>query len=143
LIASQALRCPNEIFLAAAQVCAASVTEEDLAVHRIYPALEKIYDISFRIAEAVAEFIFNAALTTVVCPRTSVPVLVECFTVAKAEGYQGADRVLSICACLSLLRACALQLPEALGTDAPQEMLGIYNKSHKIKGLFQQRLEKS
>jgi hypothetical protein len=66
LIASQALRCPNEVFLAAAQICAGEVTEEDLAVNRIYPTQEKIHDISFKIAVHVAEFIFKSTLSAMV-----------------------------------------------------------------------------
>ncbi|MHC1745466.1 MAG: NAD-dependent malic enzyme [Syntrophobacteraceae bacterium] len=61
-IASAAWHIPDDLFLAAARVVARQVTEEDLAEGRIYPPLRKIREVSFSIAVAVAEAVFDQKL---------------------------------------------------------------------------------
>ncbi len=61
-IASGAWHIPDDLFLTAARVVAQQVTEADLAEGRIYPPLRKIRDVSFAIAVAVAEAVFDQKL---------------------------------------------------------------------------------
>ncbi len=55
VIASESSRVTNEMFLAAARALAGLVSEEDLALGRVYPALTRIREVSAAIALAVAE----------------------------------------------------------------------------------------
>ena len=50
------------MFLTAARTLAAQVTEEDLALGRIFPALPRIRDVSVQIAVAVAEEAYGVGL---------------------------------------------------------------------------------
>jgi malate dehydrogenase (oxaloacetate-decarboxylating)(NADP+) len=52
------------MFLAAARALAQEVTDEDLALGRIYPPLTKIRDVSAFIAVAVAKVAYNEGLAT-------------------------------------------------------------------------------
>jgi malate dehydrogenase (oxaloacetate-decarboxylating)(NADP+) len=58
VLASQSSRVTNEMFLVAAQALAGMVTEDDLALGRVYPALDRIREVSATIALAVAENAF-------------------------------------------------------------------------------------
>ena len=58
VIASQSSRVTNEMFLVAARALASLVTEDDLAIGRVYPALTRIREVSTAIAIAVAETAF-------------------------------------------------------------------------------------
>jgi malate dehydrogenase (oxaloacetate-decarboxylating)(NADP+) len=59
-----ARRVTDGMFLAAAKALAMQVTEEDLALGRIYPALTRIRDVSAYIAAAVAQIAYNENLAT-------------------------------------------------------------------------------
>jgi malate dehydrogenase (oxaloacetate-decarboxylating)(NADP+) len=61
-VASQASRVTNEMFFVAAKVLASLVTNEDLAIGRIYPDLARIREVSTAIAVAVADVAFNRGL---------------------------------------------------------------------------------
>ena len=63
-IVSGASRITDEMFLAAARVLAEQVTEDDLRVGRLFPALRKIREISAHIAEAVADLAWRQGLAT-------------------------------------------------------------------------------
>ena len=52
----------DEMFAAAARTLADTVSDEDLRLGRIYPALERIRDVSARIAVAVAETAYERGL---------------------------------------------------------------------------------
>ena len=58
VLASQSSRVTNEMFLVAARALAGLVTEEDLALGRVYPALDRIREVSATIALDVAENAF-------------------------------------------------------------------------------------
>ncbi len=55
IVASRSSRVTNEMFLVAARALARLVTEEDLALGRVYPALTRIREVSAAIALGVAE----------------------------------------------------------------------------------------
>lgn len=55
IVTSQSSRVTNEMFLVAARALAGLVTEEDLALGRVYPALTRIREVSAAIALGVAE----------------------------------------------------------------------------------------
>jgi malate dehydrogenase (oxaloacetate-decarboxylating)(NADP+) len=59
VLASKSKFVTREMFLAAARTLAGEVTEEDLAMGRIYPALTKIRRVSAAIALAVAEVAYS------------------------------------------------------------------------------------
>jgi len=59
VLASRSKFVTNEMFLAAARTLATLVSEEDLALGRVYPPLTKIREVSAAIAEAVAEIAYN------------------------------------------------------------------------------------
>ncbi|MBX3081916.1 MAG: NAD-dependent malic enzyme [Anaerolineae bacterium] len=63
LIASNATRVPEEMFLVAAQTLAKEVAQEDLDLGRIYPPLNRVRDVSAKIAEAVANIAYRDGLT--------------------------------------------------------------------------------
>ena len=59
-----AKRVTDSMFLAAAKALALQVTEEDLALGRVYPPLTKIRDVSAFIAAAVAQIAYDENLAT-------------------------------------------------------------------------------
>ena len=59
-----ARRVTDSMFLAAAKALAMQVTEEDLALGRVYPPLTKIRDVSAFIAAAVAQIAYDEGLAT-------------------------------------------------------------------------------
>jgi malate dehydrogenase (oxaloacetate-decarboxylating)(NADP+) len=62
VIAAAATRVTDEMFYVAARTLAEEVSEDDLAVGRIYPPLRHIRDVSAKIAAAVAEVAFERGL---------------------------------------------------------------------------------
>lgn len=62
VIASAARRVPDRMFMVAAKSLAQQVTEEDLALGRVYPPLSKIRAVSANIAAAVAEVAYDEGL---------------------------------------------------------------------------------
>ncbi len=67
-LAFGARRVTDAMFLAAAHVVASEVTDADLAVGRVYPALTRIREVSAKIAVAVGEVAYAAGLATVPRP---------------------------------------------------------------------------
>ncbi len=69
VIASQATRVTDEMFLAAAESLADQVTEQDLHLGRVYPALSNIREVSAQVAAAVARVAYDRNLTEREPPR--------------------------------------------------------------------------
>jgi malate dehydrogenase (oxaloacetate-decarboxylating)(NADP+) len=61
-VASQATRVTDEMFLAAARVLAAQVSQEDLDLGRVYPSLARIREVSALIAAEVAAIAYREGL---------------------------------------------------------------------------------
>ena len=72
VIISGAIRVPDEMFLASAKALAGLVTEDDLALDRVYPALDRIREVSAYIAAAVAQVAYDRGLATVPQPTDLV-----------------------------------------------------------------------
>ncbi len=68
VILSGAIRIPDEMFLASAKALAELVTEDDLAMGRVYPGLERIREVSAYIAAATAQVAYDRGLATVPRP---------------------------------------------------------------------------
>jgi malate dehydrogenase (oxaloacetate-decarboxylating)(NADP+) len=64
VLASGSRRITNETFLAAARALAGEVSESDLAAGRVYPSLNRIREVSARIAFAVADLAYRRGLAT-------------------------------------------------------------------------------
>ena len=62
VLASGSRRITNETFLAAARALAGEVSESDLAAGRVYPSLNRIREVSARIAFAVADLAYRRGL---------------------------------------------------------------------------------
>lgn len=69
VVASGARHVTDEMFLAAAKTLASLVTEEDLAIGRVYPGLDRIREVSAAIGTAVAEVATKRGLATVTPPE--------------------------------------------------------------------------
>jgi len=69
VIASESTRVTDEMFSVAAKTLASLVTEEDLAMGRVYPDLQRIREVSAKIAVAVAEVVYARKLTSMPHPR--------------------------------------------------------------------------
>ena len=69
VIASESTRVTDEMFFVAAKTLASLVTEDDLAMGRVYPDLQRIREVSVDIAVAVAEVVFARKLTSMPRPR--------------------------------------------------------------------------
>ncbi len=65
VIASHSTRVTREMFYEAANALAGTVTTDDLAKGRVFPGLDRVREVSARIAAAVAHVAFNAGLATV------------------------------------------------------------------------------
>jgi len=63
VITSEATRITEEMFFVAAKTLAGMVTEEEYAMGRIYPRLDRIREVSVAIGVAVAEVAFRRGLT--------------------------------------------------------------------------------
>ena len=63
-IACGARQVTDEMFAAAARTLAGLVTEQDLAIGRVYPALSRIREVSLRIATAVSEVAYAHGLAS-------------------------------------------------------------------------------
>ena len=81
VIISGAIRVPDEMFSASAKALAAQVTENDLALGRVYPALDRIREVSAYIAAATAQVAYDRGLATVPKPDDLV-------AAAKAAMYE-------------------------------------------------------
>ena len=64
VLASGARRVTNEMYFAAAQALGAEVTEEDLALGRIFPPAARIRDVAAAVAIAVAEVAYAQGVAT-------------------------------------------------------------------------------
>ncbi|CAK1579504.1 unnamed protein product [Parnassius mnemosyne] len=64
VIAIRAHKIPDSMFLTAAQTLAHLVSEEDLAIGRVYPPLNQIYDVSIAIAIAIAKMSYESNLAS-------------------------------------------------------------------------------
>ncbi len=69
VIASGATHVTDEMFFVAAKTLASLVTESDLASGNVYPDLQRIREVSVKIAAAVAELAFARNLASVPRPR--------------------------------------------------------------------------
>ena len=81
VIVSGAIRIPDEMFLASAKALAGLVTEDDLALGHVYPALDRIREVSAHIAVAVAQVAYDRGLATVPKPA-------DLLAAAKAAMYE-------------------------------------------------------
>ena len=81
VVASGARRVTDEMFYAAARALAAQVTEDDLAVGRVYPSLSRIREVSAQIAAAVAEVAYEQDLADLPRPR-------DLYQYIKSEMYE-------------------------------------------------------
>ena len=61
-VASRSSRVTDDMFLAAANILAEQVSEEDLALGRIYPSLSRVREVSALIAAEVAAIAYNEGL---------------------------------------------------------------------------------
>jgi len=68
VLASASRVVTDDMFLAAAQALAAMVTDEELAVGRVFPTLTNIRAVSLRIATAVAEIAHDSGYARVPRP---------------------------------------------------------------------------
>jgi len=68
VVATESTRVTDEMFFVAAKVLASCVSEEDLALGRIYPDLNRIREVSTAIAIAVADVAFERGLTNMQRP---------------------------------------------------------------------------
>ncbi|MCA9953914.1 MAG: NAD-dependent malic enzyme [Anaerolineales bacterium] len=68
VVAVKARHVPDEMFMAAARTLAQLVTEEDLAMGRIYPSLKRIREVSVAIGTAVAKVAYQQGLARVPRP---------------------------------------------------------------------------
>ena len=65
---SQTKHVTEEMFLAAAESLALQVSDDEKAMGRIYPALDRIREVSLHVAVAVAEESFRVGLNQVARP---------------------------------------------------------------------------
>ena len=68
VIASAARRVTDEMFLTAARVLGATVSESDLTQGRLFPPIQRIREISTSVAVAVAELAYSQGLATAARP---------------------------------------------------------------------------
>jgi len=77
VIVSQARHVTDEMFFVAARILAESVTEEDIAMGRIYPPLERVRDVSASIAAGVARVAFRRDLARAPEPEVLTPAAIR------------------------------------------------------------------
>ena len=68
-IAANAKEVTDEMFLRAAETVAAEVTQDDIAIGRVFPAISRIREVSATIAANVAELCFERGLAQVERPK--------------------------------------------------------------------------
>ncbi len=76
-LACEAREVTDEMFLASARTLASLVTEEDLAVGRVYPALTRIREVSLKIAADVLEVAHAAGLAQLPKPEDPTQYIAE------------------------------------------------------------------
>jgi len=69
LLATKALRCPDNFFTIAAKTLAGLVTDDMMKVKSLYPPLEDIRKVSFEIAVAIGKAAFAQGLATEIEPK--------------------------------------------------------------------------
>lgn len=69
VLATEAKRVTNEMFVIAAEAVAEQVTEEDFGNGLIYPHVANILNVSFNVAVKIADKIFNSGLSGVERPK--------------------------------------------------------------------------
>jgi malate dehydrogenase (oxaloacetate-decarboxylating)(NADP+) len=69
VLATEARRVTDEMFIVAAEAVAAQVTEENLVAGLIYPPQSRILDVSLHAAERIATYIFDKRLARVPRPQ--------------------------------------------------------------------------
>ena len=87
VIISGAIRVPDEMFSASAKALAAQVTENDLALGRVYPALERIREVSAYIAAATAHVAYDRGIATMPKPDDLVAAAKAAMYEPKYEPY--------------------------------------------------------
>ena len=87
VIASEATRVTDEMFFVAAKTLASLVTEADLAAGCVYPDLQRIREVSSKIAVAVAEVAFARQLTRIPRPRNIAELVESHMYQAKYKDY--------------------------------------------------------
>ncbi|MDX1569347.1 MAG: NAD-dependent malic enzyme [Xanthomonadales bacterium] len=87
LIAAEANRCTDRMFLAAARTLAEMVEPYDLSVGRVYPPLTRIREVSARIATAVAEIAFSEGIARIDRPDDLQAVVASHMFVPVYPGY--------------------------------------------------------
>jgi malate dehydrogenase (oxaloacetate-decarboxylating)(NADP+) len=92
VIASGARRVTDAMFFTAARTLAAAVSEADLAQGSVFPALNRLRDISMAIATAVADVAFESSLATESRPD-DVRALVERQIYVPAYEHYGSDEL--------------------------------------------------
>ncbi len=68
MLASKSSRVTDEMFLAASKSLADAVSDEDLAIGRVYPSFTRVREVSAAITVAVAEVAFASRLAQVERP---------------------------------------------------------------------------
>jgi malate dehydrogenase (oxaloacetate-decarboxylating)(NADP+) len=68
IMAAEASRVPDEMFLLAADVLAGMVSEHDLSLGRLFPSLRRIREVSLEIGIAIAEYAFDHGLARIERP---------------------------------------------------------------------------
>lgn len=69
VLATEATRATEEMFIVAARAVAEQVTNENLASGLIYPPQSRIFDASLHVAERIAAYIFDKGLARVSRPK--------------------------------------------------------------------------
>ncbi|HVO68933.1 MAG TPA: NAD-dependent malic enzyme, partial [Aggregatilineaceae bacterium] len=77
VLASEAAHVTDEMFYASARALAQQVSEEDLKLGRVYPALSRIREVSAHIAASVASVAFEQELTALAHPANLVEFVKE------------------------------------------------------------------
>ncbi len=76
VVATRARHVTDEMFMAAARTLATLVTEDDLALGRVYPSLQRIREVSAAIGTAVAEIAYKRGLARIERPN-DLPIYIE------------------------------------------------------------------
>jgi malate dehydrogenase (oxaloacetate-decarboxylating)(NADP+) len=87
VLASEAKRISDRMFFAAACTLADAVQESDLVIGRIYPSMQRIHEVSERIAAAVAKVAFDEKLARVDPPADLMALVKSRVWEPKYESY--------------------------------------------------------